>query len=393
MIEDDPSRLPRTAPPVSGAQLGPSVFDALLGLTVTVVVSLFIAADIGDGTADGWAYLWAVGLGGLMLVRRRYPVFVVVVSAVAVIAYHMVGYPPIGIAVPLAAAVFSAAESGRVLAASLASLSVVVISVAYRLAVGQDPAFVLAYELPGTAVLLGGAIAFGDSVRSRRELRLRSEEIAGLVRERMTRESEQRLLGERLGIARELHDSVGHALTVVNLNTQLLEEALKDYDDPAVERSLAAIAQTTSATFAELRRTVASLRNEAESRTPLRLADLAAATRPAEQSGLEVRTRVRLRSAPPASVEAAVYRIVQEAITNVVRHADASRVEVVVAENDREVSVMINDNGRDHPDHVEPGAGIAGMAERTELLGGTFSARSTDHGFTVRATFPREVTA
>ncbi len=164
---------------------------------VTVVVSLFIAADIGgDGTADGWAYLWAVGLGGLMLVRRRYPVLVVILSAVAVIAYHALGYPPIGIAVPLATAVFSAAEAGRAPVAVIVAASVVIVSVSYRLLVGQNPAFVLAYELPGTALLLGGgAIVLGDSVRSRRELRRRSEQIAELVRAQVSREAEQRLLG------------------------------------------------------------------------------------------------------------------------------------------------------------------------------------------------------
>src|SRR5690606_30372157 len=143
-------------------------------------------------------------------------------SVGAVIAYYAAGYPPIGVAVPLAAAVFTAAEFGRVRAAIIASAAVIVISVGYRLAVGQDPAFVVGYELPGHALLLGGAIAFGDSVRSRRELRRQADEIAELVADRYAREAEQRVMSERLAIARELHDSVGHALTVVTLHTQVI---------------------------------------------------------------------------------------------------------------------------------------------------------------------------
>jgi hypothetical protein len=156
----------------------PWVFDVLLGIGVTLIVSLVITADIEGNDPDGWAYLWAVGLGGLMLVRRRYPVIVVALSAGAVISYYAAGFPAIGVAVPLAAAVFSAAECGRVAAAVVASASVLLISVSYRLATGQDPAVVVGYDLPGHALLLAAAIAFGDSLRSRRELRRQSAENA-----------------------------------------------------------------------------------------------------------------------------------------------------------------------------------------------------------------------
>ncbi len=394
----------------------PRAIDALLGVGVALTVSLFIASDVGRTEPDGWAYLWAVGLGGLMLVRRRYPVLVVTMSVGAVISYYAAGYPPIGVAVPLAAAVFSAAEYGRAVAAIIASAVMIIVSVAYRLAEGQDPAVVVGYELPGHALLLAGAVAFGDSVRSRREIRKQSDEIAELLADRYVRETEQRIVSERLAIARELHDSVGHALTVIGLHAQVLEEQL-DSDDPELRGSLRAISDTTEASYAELRRTVAGLREQPGGpRHPLRISDLATAARPAEQAGLAVRTDVSVHSPLSPAVESAIFRIVQESITNVVRHAGASRVEIDVRESGGRVEVSVIDDGTedqaqrapgaprapgspgspkapgaaDEPGSARSGSGIAGMRERIQLLGGTFSAGRRETGFVVRASIPLE---
>ena len=390
MIDADRS-MPR------GGEPAPWVFDVLLGIGVALTVSLFIAADISRNEPDAWAYLWAAGLGALMLVRRRYPVLVVIMSVAALISYYAAGYPPIGVAVPLAAAVFSAAEFGRMGAAVIASIVVITISVGYRLAIGQDPAYVVGYELPGHALLLAGAIALGDSVRSRRELRRQGARIAELTAERFARQAEQRVMAERLAIARELHDSVGHALTVVALHTQVVEEALGT-DEGEARRSLKAIADTTEATFGDLRRTVASLRKEGVPvRSPHRLSDLDSATLPARQAGLEVTTRMQLRSSPSPTVEAAVYRLVQESITNVVRHAEATRVDIDVREgDDGMLTVAVVNDGPASPraprvDSPDSGNGIAGMRERAQLLGGSFSAGPEGSGFAVRASIPMEI--
>ncbi|MDR5700164.1 sensor histidine kinase [Agromyces aerolatus] len=391
------------APGRSDARPAPWVIDLLLGIGVTLTVSMFIAADIQDSEPDGWAYLWAVGLGGLMLVRRRYPVIVVVLSAGAVISYYVAGYPAIGVAVPLAAAAFSAAEFGRMGAAVITCGTVLVISVVYRIAAGQDPAVVLWFDGPGHVLLLAAAIALGDSVRSRRALRRQASEIAALTAERSVREAEQRAIAERLAIARELHDSVGHALTVVTLHAQIAEEALDDDESGQgdVAAALAAIriiGDTTSSTFEDVRRTVARLRREqGGARPPLRVTDLDAALRPAEQAGLEVRSNVEITSPIPATVEATIYRIVQESVTNVIRHADASRVTVDVTEREGAIDVRIVNDGTSEPSApgraTPAGSGLAGMRERTTLLGGTFSAERVGRGFVVRASIPLDVPA
>lgn len=388
----------------TGSRPAPWVLDGLLGIGVALVVSLFIAADIDGADPDGWAYLWAVGLGALMLARRRYPMIVVILSAAGVVAYYASGYPAIGIAVPLAAAVFSAAEYGRAGASIVASVAVLVISVGYRLAIGQDPAVVVGYELPGHALLLAGAIAFGDNVRSRRELRQKSSQIAALTVERYAREAEKRAMSERLSIARELHDSVGHALTVVTLHTQIAEEALdsgeaSEADGATAREALAIIASTTSATFEDLRRTVANLRKEdGTARPSLRINDLESAIFPAKQAGLDVRAHVSVQSPLPSNIEAAVFRIVQESITNVVRHSDAAHVDVDIRQTDDGVAVSVVNDSRPgaakRPGHSDClGSGLEGMRERAHLLGGTFSAGPQDAGFAVHASFPLAVTA
>ncbi|MFD5215363.1 sensor histidine kinase [Microbacterium sp. NPDC058345] len=385
------------------AQQRPWVLDAVLGMAVMLIVSLFIVADIENADPDGWAYVWALGLGGLMLARRRYPVVVVVLSAAAVLSYYAAGYPAIGVAVPLAAAVFSAAERGRITAAVVTAASLLLVSVAYRLAVGQAPAVVVGYDLPGHALLLGGAIAFGDSVRSRRSLRQRASEIAALVAERSQREAEKQAMSERLVIARELHDSVGHALTVVTLHTQIAEEALDADERPhpdevTIRDALGVISETASASFEELRRTVARLRKEdGAAHAAPRLSELETAIRPARQAGLAVRTQVSVRSALPPGVEEAIYRIVQESITNVVRHSAASRVDVEIAQREGSVDVSVINDGvmdratADSRDRVEKGRGLAGMRERATLLGGSFSAgREEGSRFAVRVSLPAE---
>lgn len=383
--------------PTRDAGSSPRVSDVLLGLGVAVTVSLMIAADVQSTNPDGWAYLWAVGLGGLMLARRRHPVLVVVLSAAAVVTYHAAGYSTIGIAVPLAAAVFSAAERGRLVAAIVAPAVVLTIATVYRIAVGQDAGLIFGYELPAQALLLAGAVAFGDSVRSRRDLRRRADEIAELVSERAVQDAEKRAVSERLAIARELHDSVGHALTVVALHAEIADEALEsspsDRRDAVIGDALRVIDETTSSTFVDVRRTVASLRRGDEARRPpLRITDLAAAVAPARQAGLEVHTHVHVTASLPGDVEAAVYRIVQEAITNVVRHAAAKTVNVDVRQSDAEVTIAVVDDGvAGHADApVRSGGGLAGMRERATLLGGTFAAGQHGTGFAVHTSLPLE---
>lgn len=371
----------------------PWVFDALLGIAVTLIVCVVIASGVGGGTVGPWPYVWAIGLGALMLVRRRYPAVVAFISVGAVIAYYAVGFTPIGVAVPVAAAIFSAAEFGRMPAAICAALTIVGVSVGYRILVGQDPLFVIGFELPGHLLLLTSAIALGDSLRVRRELHQRTRQITALNAERAADEAERRIMTERLSVARDVHDTVGHALTVISLHSELAADSIGK-DTTALEHALRIISSTTAATTTDLRRTVAALR---QGRTvppsPLSLTDIEDLTTPARDVGLDVTVTVSIQSVPTPTVVSAVHRIVQESVTNAVKHADATFLNVAVIEQGGAITIDVrNDDAKRDTTAGETqpsaGVGLVGMKERAELLGGSFTATRTDNEFSVRASLP-----
>ncbi|PZF85844.1 sensor histidine kinase [Micromonospora endophytica] len=387
--------------------------DVLLGAGVAATVSVVITANEGGRHGpDRVAYLWAVGLGALMLARRRYPVAVLGVTVLGLFAYYAAGYPAVGLAVPVAAALFSAAEYGRLAAAVSVTVLVVVVSVGFRLAEGQDFSFVVGYELAGHVLLMGAAIALGDSVRSRRRAQADAQRIAELTEARYQQQADARVQQERISIARDLHDSLGHTTSVIALHADVAREAL-GRDDDVARSALELIRSTAGRSMADLRRTVTLLRSPDERhRTVVSLANLDAVTRAAHAAGFDVVLDVRVDDELPASVEAAAFRIVQEAITNVVRHSTGSRVEIQVRQNGPQLTLSVLDSGADQPSAgvsadqfaaaqvsdaqnsqttTGPGGhGITGMRERAESLGGTLTAEPRAQGFLVRAVLPVE---
>ncbi|MGC5028301.1 sensor histidine kinase [Micromonospora sp. DT229] len=375
----------------------PWVVDLLLGVGVTVVVSIVISANEGGRHGPvGVAYLWAVGLGALMLARRRYPVPVLAVTVLGLCAYYAVGYPAIGLAVPVAAALFSAAEYGRLAAAVTAAVLVTVVSVVFRLAEGQDFSFVVGYELAGHLLLMGAAIALGDSVRSRRAAQADARRIAELTAARYRQEAHTRIQHERMAIARDLHDSLGHTVSVIALHADVAREAL-GRDEAAARSALELIRSAAGRSLVDLRRTVTLLRSpDDQRRTVVSLANLDAVTQAAGAAGFDVDLRVDLDIPVPGPVEAAAFRIVQEAITNVVRHSAGSRVEIRVRQDEHRLTLSVTDTGADAPADAEleapkagtPGHGIVGMRERAESLGGRLTADPVPGGFAVHAELP-----
>lgn len=155
------------------------LIDTALGATVAVVVAVTIAVDLGGArNPDFVAYLFAVCLGGLMLVRRQFPVLALVATAMGIIVYHAADYPAIGVAIPVAAALYSAAEAGRLRTAVGIAALLVLVSTGFRLGEGDDPAYLLGFELASTVGLMAAAIALGEAVRANRQLRVEQERAA-----------------------------------------------------------------------------------------------------------------------------------------------------------------------------------------------------------------------
>jgi two-component system sensor histidine kinase UhpB len=241
-----------------------------------------------------------------------------------------------------------------------------------------------------------------------RNARAAEERIAGLVERLAARSMEERVRSLRLAaiaaqeedrraIARDLHDSVAQSLTAIRIQTEVLTGHLARADeDVDARRKLSMIVQgiahATDGTIDEVRRALARLRPAALdeiglSRALGRLADDAA-----ERLGVEVSRELTIPSGLTTTVETAIYRIVQEALTNVVRHARSSSVvRVTIAERDELLVIEIEDDGKGLavPEGHE-GSGLRGMRERAELLGGRFevSLRSP-RGTRLRAEIPK----
>ncbi|MEV4461642.1 histidine kinase dimerization/phosphoacceptor domain-containing protein, partial [Microbispora sp. NPDC049633] len=205
----------------------PAVLDVVAGAVVTAVIAVAIGANVGGTSAPpAGAYLAALGFGALLTVRRRFPLLVLLVSAAGLFGYYAAGLPPIGLALPLAAALYVAAEAGRVRWAAGTAVVVAGVSTLFRLLEGDDPAFLFGLETTSAVALMAAVIALGDGRRSRRLLRAemrRREEAAAAERER---EAARRTQEERLRIARELHDALGHTTTVISLQAAVAAEAL-----------------------------------------------------------------------------------------------------------------------------------------------------------------------
>lgn len=373
--------------------------DVVMASVVFVVLATGSAIDLEPGGRDpdlvGYLLLLVIGLS--LLARRQRPVLVLLVSMVTLIGYYALDFPAVGLALPVAAAMYSVAESGRLRWAIGSAIVLVIFATGYRLVVGGDSGALLTYQTAVDVTLIAAVLALGDSVHSRRrwyaELWQRTERAE---RERAA-EAARRIEAERVHIARELHDVLGHTVSLIALQAGVAVESVHD-DPAAAETALQTIRHTSRAALDELRKTLDILRDP-DSGAPLDpvrgLAHLDRVVAAAAGGGLAVDVRIKGAAVPlPVVVDAAALRIVQESITNVVRHAGASSATVELRYAPNELTVRISDDGR--ATHMvsaaatgSAGYGIRGMRERVGVLGGTLSAGAEPNGgFLVAAKLP-----
>ncbi len=215
-----------------------------------------------------------------------------------------------------------------------------------------------------------------------------------LEREVSAREADaQRRLGdERLRIAREVHDVVAHAMVAINVQAGVAAHLI-DEDTEQARQALHHIKHTSGDALTDLRATLGVLRDPDQA-APVGpaagLEDLDALAEQLRSTGVEVVVDVDTVAPVPLPVHSASYRIVQEALTNVLRHADARRVGVVARAGDEVLTLVVADDGAGRPPATTgAGAGLRGMQERAEALGGTLTAGpGEDRGWRVEATLP-----
>jgi signal transduction histidine kinase len=213
-----------------------------------------------------------------------------------------------------------------------------------------------------------------------------------------TREEEalRRVAEERLRIARDLHDSVAHSMASISVQAGVGAHVLDDRPEDA-RAALLANKHASGNALAELRATLGMLRSsDAAPREPAAGLDrLPALVESSRAAGLAVDVVVEGDGRPlPPAVDTAAFRIVQESLTNVIRHAGAARAVVAVRHSDDGVEIEVTDDGRgavngNGADGGSPGHGLAGMRERVALLGGELSAGTRrSGGYRVQARFP-----
>lgn len=356
---------------------------------------------------DLLAYVFLVVGPVALLGRHRRPLAVLVVAAAASLGVAVLTAPGWTYAVAPAVALFSALRLGRGRQALPLALAGYLVYVAVLL-VFADPLGLAPGTRPDprqvimTGVALVVAVLLGGASRSRAAY---MAELAktNAERARARQELERRQTSdERLRIARELHDVLGHHLSLINVQAGVGLHLMESRPEQARE-ALTAIKTASAEALREVRGVLSALRPDEEEapRQPAlgldRLDDLTAG------AGIPVSTTVSgAARALPAEVDRAAYRIVQEALTNVRRHAAATEVRILVEYGPRDLRLRIHNDGVPPPggpdDPDEPGAagsGITGMRARAETLGGSLSAGPTAEGeYVVEAVLPaRDVAA
>ncbi|PZF92871.1 sensor histidine kinase [Micromonospora deserti] len=358
--------------------------DRALVLAVCLVALVgLVVQSRGIDTATEWAALLAVlASSGALYLRRRHPVAVGVVALAAVGAYGALLQRPGPIMLVFVVALYTVVDEGHLaVAIGLGLASVVAFAVA-------DSHNRTADSVNGATLLHAGwliAVIVGVT-RNRRAYLAEAQARVLAAEQGKEEEARRRATEERLRIARELHDVLGHHLSLINVQASA---ALHRPDPTRSAQALTAVKQASKEALRELRTTLGILRREGEAATAPapglnRLYELVTT---AGHSGLEIRTELAETRPLPPEVGLAAYRIVQEALTNVTRHAGATAAVIRVRPDHDDVLVEVEDDGTGVPG--PPGNGILGMGERARALGGALITGPGPHGgFRVRARLP-----
>ena len=364
-------------------------FDVVLALLATVAE---LAQVIGASGKPSWAaLLLAVAAGGVLVLRRTAPLAVLATTLTAAAAIVAFGDDPSGVAVMIALYSTAALCERQV---SLAALALTVaIAAPLSAATADTPgretsAWFGAIIVVVLAVGIWGLGAYAQTQRRyRRELQERAAS-AEREREQLARIAVHE---ERASIARELHDIVAHSVSVMLVGVRGARDALRASPEVA-EETLARVERSGEQSLAELRRILALLREpaqRAESRPQPSLAELDELVASYRAAGLAVRLEVIGEPTPlPSGVELSVYRIVQEALTNALKHSGATSVTVTLAFRDAHLELEVVDDGAPTPG-AATGQGLIGMRERVALLGGELeTGQRGGGGFRVAARLP-----
>ncbi len=393
--------------PYSWGRDHPLVSDALIALLLLAfgLLTEFAQPDpeaAGHASDPSVVSVALVALASLSLVgRRRWPVAVFVAVWITMTVYAVLGYPGGG---PVIAALFSlyavAAHAERRRTAVYVLVTALVTTLPFPVLAPDDTSW---GDLVGVFALVIASWVLGDNMRVRRANVAAVEERAARLERERDAEAQRAVLQERARIARELHDVVAHSMSVMVVQAGAARRTLARDPDRATE-ALTQIERTGRGALEEMRRLVGVLRQDGD---PATTPDESAARQPqpgieqvphlvqgCREAGLPVSLAVVGPERPlPSGVGLVVYRVMQEALTNTMKHAGPARADVVLRYGDNAVTVIVCDDGRGAAADGEPevltGHGLTGMRERVALYGGSIAAGpQPGGGFRVRAEVP-----
>ena len=390
--------------------LGIRPIDVGITAAVAAAVDLNVAIATGPRQAplDALSYILGVVIALPILWRRRWPFGVLLACSALLLAFYSLHRRDISPVPLLAVPVYDAATAGYLawsiaIPAGYMAIGLVLVALTTK----QSFATITTEFLPSIA-LLAVAVALGEAIRSRRALAAETAEKLKIAEEERIAEGLRAVAEERLRIARELHDTVAHAMATITVLAgsalHLTGAGQSETDDSlrTVTGSLTSIRQTSKSALADMRVTLNQLRageaDVADEQTRSagldRLDELVGAVRAA---GAPVTLSIDGDRRPvPESVDHAAYRILQESLTNVLRHAGTqaeATVAIFYASND--LTILVSDDGSGGCDGGADGVGkrsghgLTGMAERAAAVGGDVSAGpKPGGGFEVRARLP-----
>jgi signal transduction histidine kinase len=373
-------------------------FDSALALAAAGLnTAFFVFHPAASGLPRG---TFVLGCGLVLLhtlplaARRRFPLAVLATSVASGLAFVALDLPldTLWLAIPVA--VYSVAAYGDRWVA-LAGLAVAEAGLAV---VQLTPGRTGVNTWVGNMGFLAAAWLLGHFVGVRRLYVLQLEERTAELEQAREELARRAVVEERLRLARELHDVVAHAMSVIAVQSGVGAHVADSRPEEAA-KALGAIEATSRGALTELRRLLGVLRQADEPQGGLApvpgLADLEGLLAEVAKAGLAVRLQVNgTRPQLPAGVDLSAYRIVQEALTNVVKHAGSARAQVVVGYGDQDVRVEVTDDGRGAVTSVSDGRagtghGLIGMRERVQAFGGDLEVGPRPGGgFRVAARLP-----
>jgi signal transduction histidine kinase len=355
-----------------------------------VAATLLVTGLAGQHSATyldllGYAMLTAGGLG--LAACRRAPVVVLAVTGLCAVGYQAAGFDVPAVAFLFA--VYAAVRAGHRTITVAASVSMLAVLPLAALASGLHDTGEAFAQARG-ALELAWLIAAGAAGEALRQAERRADEAERTREETARRRADE----ERLHIARELHDSLTHQISVIKVQAEVAVHVARKRGEPVPE-ALLAIREAGREAARELRATLEALRDD-DTTPPRGLDHVPELVERARTTGLDATLTIEgQRHDVPAAVDRTAYRIVQESLTNIARHAAAATASVRIDYRPDALAIRIDDDGKATPDAAPvPGVGLLGMRERVTALGGRLRAEPRNEGgFTVHAELPVDRTS